>query len=92
MRSDTPPEALGRAGPEAQHRRRRPQNRPSFDQIIDRWFPLTYVFDNLNRGMGLQDAYPLVLPTPVLDKLRFIDEVVGNASHVEERAKATAAS
>ena len=35
----------------------------SFDQMIERWFPLTYVLNNLNRGMGLQDAYPFVLST-----------------------------
>ena len=52
------------------------QKRTPFDQIIDRWFPLTYVLNNLNRGMGLQDAYPFLLPTPVLDKLRFIHEVI----------------
>ena len=33
----------------------------SFDQMVERWFPLTYVLNNLNRGMGLQDAYPFVL-------------------------------
>ena len=52
----------------------------SFDQMIERWFPLTYVLNNLNRGMGLQDAYPFVLSTPVLDKLRFVHETVGTAS------------
>ena len=48
----------------------------SFDQMVERWFPLTYVLNNLNRCMGLQDAYPFVLATPVLNKLRFIHEVV----------------
>ncbi|MDR3632867.1 MAG: putative zinc-binding peptidase [Isosphaeraceae bacterium] len=48
----------------------------SFDLIVQRWFPLTYVLNNLNRGMGLPDAYPFVLPTPVLNKLRFVHEVV----------------
>ena len=48
----------------------------SFDQMVDRWFPLIYVLNNLNRCMGLQDAYPFVLPPPVLNKLRFVHEVV----------------
>jgi hypothetical protein len=52
----------------------------SFDAIIDRWFPLTYVLNNLNRGMGMADAYPFILPTPALDKLRFIHKVIGIAS------------
>lgn len=48
----------------------------SFDQMIEGWFPLTYVLNNLNRCMGLQDAYPFVLSVPVLDKLRFVHDVV----------------
>ena len=39
--------------------------RPSpFDQLIERWFPLTYLLNNLNRGMGLPDAWSSVLPEP----------------------------
>ena len=34
----------------------------SFDEIIGNWFPLTYVLNSLNRGMGMPDAYPFVLP------------------------------
>jgi hypothetical protein len=48
----------------------------SFDEMVERWFPLTYVMNNLNRCMGLQDAYPFVLAPPVLNKLRFVHEVV----------------
>jgi hypothetical protein len=68
------------------------RERPTFDKIIDRWFPLTYVLNNLNRGMGLQDAYPFILPPPVLDKLRFIHELIGKAQHAKERPKAAIAS
>jgi hypothetical protein len=53
----------------------------AFDELIERWFPLTFVLNNLNRSMGLQDAYPFVLPTPTLDKLRFIHEVILSQSH-----------
>jgi hypothetical protein len=48
----------------------------SFDRLIDSWFPVTYVLNNLNRGLGLPDAYPFVLSTPVLDKLRFVHDIV----------------
>ena len=48
----------------------------SFDQMVEGWFPLTYVLNNLNRSMGLQDAYPFVLPAPVIDKLRFVHKVI----------------
>jgi hypothetical protein len=48
----------------------------SFDDMIERWFPLTYVLNSLNRGLGLQDGYPFVLSAPAIDKLRFIYEVI----------------
>ena len=52
----------------------------SFDQLIDNWFPLTYVLNNLNRGLGLPDGYPFVLSTPAIDKLRFVHETIRAAS------------
>jgi hypothetical protein len=52
------------------------QQPPSFDAMIARWFSLTYVLNNLNRGMGLQDAYPFVLPVPAVEKLRFVHNVI----------------
>ncbi len=48
----------------------------SFDALVASWFPVTYVLNNLNRGLGLPDAYPFVLSTPVIDKLRFVHESV----------------
>ncbi|MBC7853625.1 MAG: putative zinc-binding peptidase [Pirellulaceae bacterium] len=48
----------------------------SFDQMIDAWFPLTYILNNLNRGLGLPDGYPFVLSEPALEKLHFIHETV----------------
>ncbi len=50
--------------------------RGEFDQIIDSWFPLTYVLNNLNRGLGLADGYPFVLSSPAIEKLRFVHEVI----------------
>ena len=47
-----------------------------FDQLIDSWFPVTYVLNNLNRGMGLADAYPFVWSPPAIEKLRFVHEIV----------------
>jgi hypothetical protein len=48
----------------------------TFDLLIENWFPITYVLNNLNRGLGLQDAYPFVLSPTVIDKLRFIHECI----------------
>jgi hypothetical protein len=49
----------------------------TFDRLIDSWFPLTYILNNLNRGLGLCDAYPFILSPAVIAKLRFADELVG---------------
>ena len=51
----------------------------AFDRLIDSWFPVTYVLNNLNRGLGLADAYPFVLSAPAIAKLKFVDDVVGRA-------------
>ena len=48
----------------------------SFDRLIDSWYPLTYMLNNLNRGMGLADAYPFVLSTPAVEKLRAVHEII----------------
>jgi hypothetical protein len=51
----------------------RPQ---SFDRLIESWFPLTYVLNNLNRGLGVPDGYPFVLSLPAIEKLRFVHDVI----------------
>jgi hypothetical protein len=43
-----------------------------FDQLVEEWLSLTYVLNNLTRGLGLADAYPFVLSEPVVAKLRFV--------------------
>jgi hypothetical protein len=52
----------------------------AFDELIASWFPLTYVLNNLNRGLGHADAYPFVLSPTAIAKLRFVDDIVGRAS------------
>jgi hypothetical protein len=47
-----------------------------FHRMMRSWFPLTYMLNNLNRGMGLSDAYPFVLSEPAVKKLRFVHDVV----------------
>jgi hypothetical protein len=53
-----------------------------FDRMIEQWFPLAYVLNNLNRGMGLPDGYPFVLSKPAIEKLRLVHEVVARAASV----------
>ena len=47
-----------------------------FDTIIDLWLPLAWALNMENRSMGKDDLYPFVLPPPVLEKMRFIHEVI----------------
>jgi hypothetical protein len=44
----------------------------AFDQLVQAWLSLTYVLNNLTRGLGLADSYPFVLSASVIDKLRFV--------------------
>ena len=63
----------------------RPVLGPSaFQTIIDMWLPLSWSLNMVNRSMGHDDLYPFVLPTAVLEKMKFIhtviDEVTSAAS------------
>ena len=49
---------------------------PSFEQLLNNWFPVTFVLNNLNRSMGLPDGYPFVLSDAVISKLRFVHETI----------------
>ena len=50
--------------------------RAEFDQMIANWFSVTYVLNNLNRGLGQSDAYPFVLSAPAIEKLRFVHDTM----------------
>jgi hypothetical protein len=47
-----------------------------FDSMIESWLSLTYVLNNLSRGLGLPDSYPFVLSAPAIHKLRFIHTTI----------------
>jgi hypothetical protein len=47
-----------------------------FDDLMESWLPLTYLLNNLNRGLGLPDGYPFVLTGPAVEKLRFVHDTV----------------
>jgi hypothetical protein len=55
-----------------------------FDRLMGSWFPLTYVVNILNRGLGLGDAYPFVLSQPAIDKVRFVHDLIARATGREE--------
>lgn len=48
----------------------------SFEQIFEDWCRLTTVLNALNRSMGMDDAYPFIIPNAALDKLAFIHSLV----------------
>jgi len=47
-----------------------------FDALTTGWNAVTLALNSLNRSMGLKDPYPFVLSPHVLDKLRFVHDVV----------------
>jgi hypothetical protein len=52
-----------------------------FDRMIDGWLSVTYMLNSLNRGLGLADAYPFVLSSPAIGKLRFVHDTI-HSSHL----------
>jgi hypothetical protein len=52
----------------------------TFEGIIGAWAELSIALNSINRAMGLADTYPFVLSPPVINKLRFIFEVIASAS------------
>lgn len=49
-----------------------------FVRLMDGWAAITYVLNNLNRGLGNGDAYPFVLSTPSVAKLRFVHDTISS--------------
>ena len=47
-----------------------------FNDIIERWIPLSFVMNSLNRSMGMKDSYPFVITEAVKKKLNFIHETI----------------
>lgn len=64
----------------------------SFDRLLDSWYPLTYVLNNLNRAVGLPDGYPFVLSPPAVEKLRFVHETIAEAMSRDGDAVDTSAA
>ncbi|HTV77883.1 MAG TPA: putative zinc-binding peptidase [Steroidobacteraceae bacterium] len=56
-----------------------------FDELMSEWSALTYVLNNLTRGLGLSDAYPFVISSPVIEKLRFVCQVMTRSAPTTTR-------
>ncbi len=47
-----------------------------FEACVSAWIELTVILNELNRSMGLRDAYPFVLSELVVEKLSFIHDAI----------------
>ena len=47
----------------------------SFVSILDAWRPLSVCLNQLNRSMGMRDAYPFAVADRVIEKLAFVHEI-----------------
>jgi hypothetical protein len=50
-----------------------------FDEALADWLALSVGLNQLNRSMGMRDAYPFALTPAVIDKLRFVHDVCTQA-------------
>jgi hypothetical protein len=57
-----------------------PLARRSFEELLADWLPLTVALNQLNRSMGMRDAYPFSLSDRVLAKLAFVHGICANAT------------
>lgn len=48
----------------------------TFDDLLNGWMILTVTLNDLNRSMGLPDAYPFALCERAIEKLRFVYQVI----------------
>lgn len=51
----------------------------SFDQMIQSWIPVTLALNSFSRGLGRNDLYPFSLSAPVVEKLRFVHDLIQDA-------------
>ncbi|MES1216275.1 MAG: putative zinc-binding peptidase [Bacteroidota bacterium] len=58
-----------------------PYQEKDFAITFSRWLPLTFAMNSLNRSMGLQDLYPFVISSSVVEKMKFIHSVIGDLNN-----------
>ena len=57
-----------------------------FESLTSSWNAVTLALNSLNRSMGMKDAYPFVLSPKVLEKLRFVHELI-QSRRAEKKAE-----
>ena len=50
------------------------------ERIVDAWAPFVVAMNSVNRAMGRPDLYPFVIAPAVVEKLRFIHDLVRGAA------------
>ena len=53
-----------------------PYHVADFDQLVAHWIPLTVAMNAMNRSIGNSDFYPFALQPGVLEKLRFVHDLI----------------
>ena len=48
----------------------------SFDELLSAWGSFAVTLNELNRSLGLRDAYPFVVTAPIAEKLHFIHAAI----------------
>lgn len=56
-----------------------PYTSGDLDDLVAAFVPVTVALNSVNRSLGQPDLYPFVLPGAVLDKLRFIHDLIRGA-------------
>lgn len=52
----------------------------SVDQLVKEWGKLSVALNEMNRSMGLADAYPFVLSDMVINKLSFVHRIITSSN------------
>ena len=66
-----------------------PLTERTFEAMLADWLPLTVALNQLNRSMGMRDAYPFAISDRVVEKLAFVHDVCrGAVAGVSHRAVA----
>ncbi|WP_375459642.1 putative zinc-binding metallopeptidase [uncultured Enterovirga sp.] len=58
---------------------------PDIYRIVQRWIPIAFALNSVNRCMGQNDVYPFVLSPAAIDKLGFMHHLVRRGRERPER-------
>ena len=64
----------------------------SIERIVDAWAPFVVAMNSVNRAMGRPDLYPFIIAPAVVEKLRFIHDLVRGAARSAASLRAAKAA